>query len=70
MNAKQQTQDPAASKAGGEEAGQSHSGRPSKFGPVITSGDLFQKGREVVITHDGQTYYLRITRQNKLILTK
>lgn len=36
----------------------------------IPSGDLFQSKQEVVIRHDGQEYRLRITRQNKLILTK
>ncbi|HNQ04069.1 MAG TPA: hemin uptake protein HemP [Thiobacillaceae bacterium] len=36
----------------------------------IDSGELFQSRQEVVIRHDGQDYRLRITRQNKLILTK
>lgn len=31
---------------------------------------LFQGRREVIIQHAGQTYRLRITRQNRLILTK
>lgn len=39
-------------------------------GVIIDTGVLFQGGREVVIQHDGQIYRLRITRQNKLILTK
>ena len=39
-------------------------------GVSVDSGVLFKGGREVVIQHDGQTYRLRITRQNKLILTK
>lgn len=38
--------------------------------PVIRSEDLFQACRELVIVHDGQEYRLRLTRQNKLILTK
>ncbi len=38
---------------------------------VIPSDTLFRFGRrEVVILHDGQAYRLRLTRQNKLILTK
>ncbi len=38
---------------------------------LIQSQQLFQGGRkEIVIIHDGQLYRLRITRQNKLILTK
>lgn len=36
----------------------------------IDSGELFQAAQEVVIRHDGHAYRLRITRQNKLILTK
>jgi len=36
----------------------------------IASAALFQGRREVVILHRGQTYRLRITRADKLILTK
>lgn len=38
--------------------------------PVLASETLFAGRREVVIRHDGHDYRLRITRQNKLILTK
>lgn len=38
--------------------------------PVLQATELFRGGREVVIRHDGQDYRLRITRQNKMILTK
>lgn len=31
---------------------------------------LFAGGSEVVITHGGEVYRLRLTRQNRLILTK
>ena len=43
-----------------------------KVQPVrrIHSQDLFKHGKEIVIEHAGQEYRLRITRQNKLILTK
>ncbi len=34
------------------------------------SRDLFRGAREVFIEHAGQAYRLRITRQDKLILTK
>lgn len=37
---------------------------------VVESSTLFQGSQEVVIRHDGHEYRLRITRQNKLILTK
>jgi hemin uptake protein HemP len=31
---------------------------------------LFERGREVIIVHRGQEYRLRITKSDKLILTK
>jgi len=36
----------------------------------IQSADLFEKDKTVTITHNGQSYCLRITKANKLILTK
>ncbi|MDE1900559.1 MAG: hemin uptake protein HemP [Alphaproteobacteria bacterium] len=36
----------------------------------ITSDALFNKLRELVIQHAGEDYRLRITANNKLILTK
>lgn len=35
-----------------------------------TSGVLLGRGRELVIEHAGQEYHLRLTRNDKLILTK
>ena len=37
---------------------------------MIASDVLMQGRREVVIVHDGSTYRLRVTSNNKLILTK
>jgi hemin uptake protein HemP len=37
---------------------------------IVTSGDLFGGESEVLILHNGVPYRLRITRQDKLILTK
>ncbi len=37
---------------------------------AVTSVDLFQGQREVVILHRDEEYRLRITRAGKLILTK
>jgi hemin uptake protein HemP len=37
---------------------------------VIASEDLFDRARELVIRHGAEEYRLRITRANKLILTK
>lgn len=36
----------------------------------LDTGVLFAGGSEVVITHGPEIYRLRLTRQNKLILTK
>jgi hemin uptake protein HemP len=36
----------------------------------IDSRDLFIGTREITIRHGGETYRLRLTAQNKLILTK
>lgn len=36
----------------------------------VSSTALFRDGREVIIVHRGQEYRLRITRSDKLILTK
>ncbi len=36
----------------------------------LDSAQLFAGQREVVILHQGEAYRLRITRQDKLILTK
>lgn len=38
--------------------------------PPITSRELFRGTREVLIVHGNEEYRLRITRQDKLILTK
>jgi hemin uptake protein HemP len=36
----------------------------------VRSNDLFQGAKELVISHRGEEYRLRITRTGKLILTK
>ena len=36
----------------------------------IDSAALFANTREIIITHGSETYRLRVTAQNKLILTK
>jgi hemin uptake protein HemP len=38
--------------------------------PRLDSAALFQRAREIVIVHGGQEYRLRITKADKLILTK
>jgi hemin uptake protein HemP len=43
---------------------------PPTPGLRILSGDLFRGEREIVIVHGEQEYVLRITRSDKLILTK
>jgi hemin uptake protein HemP len=37
---------------------------------LLDSRDLFVGTREVIIAHGGERYRLRLTAQNKLILTK
>jgi len=37
---------------------------------TINSSELFDGLHEIIILHDGVTYRLRITSNNKLILTK
>jgi hemin uptake protein HemP len=37
---------------------------------VVRTEDLFGSRREVIITHRGEEYRLRITKADKLILTK
>jgi hemin uptake protein HemP len=36
----------------------------------LCSSKLFENKKEVMIDHQNETYILRITKQNKLILTK
>jgi hemin uptake protein HemP len=38
--------------------------------PAVTSEALLRGGRELVIRHGGEEYRLRLTGNNKLILTK
>ncbi len=45
--------------------------RPRAVAPQrIASGVLLGGGKELVIEHEGQEYHLRLTRNDKLILTK
>lgn len=43
---------------------------PAPDPPALDTRSLFARGNEVLIVHEGETYHLRLTRQNKLILTK
>ncbi|MFA9202548.1 MAG: hemin uptake protein HemP [Flavobacteriales bacterium] len=38
--------------------------------PVLHSPHLFAMSREIRILHEGEEYRLRLTRNNRLILTK
>lgn len=59
---------------GQKSAGQSGTALNSGSIPVadnrIDSGNLFASSREILIVHGAETYRLRLTAQNKLILTK
>lgn len=52
------------------DADAAHSRRIAVRDGAIDSQELFQKAREVRIVHGDQTYRLRLTGLNKLILTK
>ncbi|MGE3644782.1 MAG: hemin uptake protein HemP [Beijerinckiaceae bacterium] len=43
---------------------------PTKDMPVFDVQHLFKGARCVVLSHDGERYVLRLTSNNKLILTK
>jgi hemin uptake protein HemP len=53
---------------------QSPPGKPANAVPqgtrTVTTAELFGGGDEIVLLHNGVPYRLRITRQDKLILTK
>jgi hemin uptake protein HemP len=43
----------------------------AELAPLVWSSETLFNGRqEIVIRHEGQDYRLRITRMNKMILTK
>lgn len=44
--------------------------RPQEDTPWLHSADLFRGHRRLVIHHAGEDYYLRLTRNERLILTK
>jgi hemin uptake protein HemP len=52
---------------------ESHTAQPLQPWPRrrrISSAELMQGAREIVIMHEGEEYILRITKTGKLILTK
>lgn len=53
-----------------ETANQQRTEQANDFDHYLRSEDLFQHGRTIDIHHNGQTYTLRLTSANKLILTK
>lgn len=65
--------------AGEEESGNKSASAPAPAGTQrqvtivdnrVDSKDLFFGTRSIVIVHDAEAYQLRLTAQNKLILTK
>ncbi|MCP1291899.1 MULTISPECIES: hemin uptake protein HemP [Chromobacterium] len=42
----------------------------ANLSPVLRSCELFAKGREILIEHQGEMYRLQLTRNGKLILIK
>ncbi|QDU64765.1 Hemin uptake protein hemP [Planctomycetes bacterium Pan216] len=51
---------------------ESHPDKPESApaAPLVRSEDLMARGRELLILHGNDVYRLRVTKQNKLILTK
>ncbi|MEF2550557.1 hemin uptake protein HemP [Aurantimonas sp. A2-1-M11] len=47
-----------------------HADRRKQTLPVLNAADLFSTGREILIRHADDIYRLRLTSNNKLILTK
>jgi hemin uptake protein HemP len=63
--------DRATNRNAGNEQRTSTEGRTiSVVASCIDSRDLFVGTREIIIAHGGDHYRLRLTAQNKLILTK
>ena len=54
------------------QTGTGHEARGTGGGtlPMLNAAELFSAGREVLIRHAGDIYRLRLTSNNKLILTK
>jgi hemin uptake protein HemP len=51
--------------------GSSQNAAPADAGPrVVSSADLLDGSREIIIRHVGEDYRLRLTRAGKLILNK
>ena len=42
----------------------------ASLSPVLRSSELFAKGKEILIEHQGEMYRLQLTRNGKLILIK
>jgi len=62
---------PAGPSIAGMRASQTHAARSVSLSENrIDSRDLFNGTREITIAHGDETYRLRLTAQNKLILTK
>nr|WP_244434802.1 hemin uptake protein HemP [Afipia sp. P52-10] len=62
---------PASSTDGGNAASAGNDSRAVPLrGNRFDSRDIFQATREIIIAHGEETYRLRLTAQNKLILTK
>lgn len=49
---------------------ESEAGRPDSSIPVVDSATLMSGRRELIIRHGAESYRLRVTASNKLILTK
>jgi hemin uptake protein HemP len=53
-----------------ERTNESEAGRPDSSTPIVDSVTLMSGQRELIIRHGAESYRLRVTASNKLILTK
>jgi hemin uptake protein HemP len=71
MNSPTPPREPGASGDAASDKGAAEPGRSVVMrGNRLDSRDIFQAAREIIIAHGEETYRLRLTAQNKLILTK
>jgi hemin uptake protein HemP len=61
---------PGAAPAGARPPRWAASGPAVAQAPAVRSTDLLHGGRELVIWHGSEAYLLRVTANNKLLLTK
>jgi hemin uptake protein HemP len=70
MNSSTPPREPTAGQTASGKGAAEFSRSVVMHGNRLDSRDIFQAAREILIAHGEETYRLRLTAQNKLILTK